>query len=270
MPLHSPVTGSLKGYDFIVQEKNGAPTVFEDPTPLSARYSARTWMSMPAENIIIPEQESLIIPFTITAPLDAIPGEKYAAIFFERNIMTPVRDNRENNTNVYTESRIGSLITIRIPGTTREKATASSFSVDRISEYGPVTIDFEIRNNGSNKIKPKGTLIITDMLGKSIEEQILPEYNIFPDASRLYKFTIGNQWMIGKYHLKLSALYGERGQSMSQSTNVWIIPWKVVVTLTLFLLILYFLMKHLHKAPTKSDDTSKNTDRLLKQSRKRE
>ncbi|MBI4004688.1 hypothetical protein HY358_00965, partial [Candidatus Roizmanbacteria bacterium] len=269
-PTDTVVVGSFKAYDFMVQEKNGAPTIFEDPTSLSTRYSARTWINIPANEIAIPVQESITLPITISIPNDALPGEKYAAVFFEMYNSSSGENNPNNGTNVYTGSRIGSLVTIRIPGITQEKADVSAFSLQRIIEQGPITIAFEIHNSGSYKIRPQGTLSIADLIGNVVEEQKLPEYNIFPDASRAYQFQLGTRWMLGKYRITLSAVYGNQGQTIIQSTDIWIIPWKVVITLILFLLILYFLIKHLQQAPRKVNGDRENTVRLLKQSRKRD
>lgn len=85
------------------------------------------------------------------------------------------------------------------------------------------------------------------MLGGLVEQSPLSEENVFPDAAREYKNSIGSKWMIGQYKINLVASYGEKGQALERVITVWVFPWKVATIIALSLIIITLFMRSMYK-----------------------
>lgn len=248
----SPVSGLLKVADFIVQNKEGTPTLLEETatitgiTQISPRFSAASWVTLPYDRITIASKDKVSINAKITAPADAHPGGRYLAIYFEPG-GTPTKASglpREAASPVAV--KIAGLVYLRVSGPITENARVIQFTAPRFSEYGPVTITTELDNKGDYHIRPKGTITLTNMLGKRITQEKLKEENIFPDISRVYENKLGQKWMFGKYKGQLLASYGEKGKALTATIYFWVFPWREVTATILALIIVAILLKTLY------------------------
>ncbi len=145
-------------------------------------------------------------------------------------------------------SRIAALIYFRVAGDITENALISKFFAPSFFEYGPIKIETEILNRGDYHIAPSGIMSLTDMFGGLIaQEKLKEEVNIFPDAARTYVNKLGSKWMFGRYRVDIAASYGEKGQALSRFIYVWVIPWKIVVIVTLTLILLILLGRMIYR-----------------------
>lgn len=244
----TPVSGPLKLADFIVEDKEGSPIFLDEGsavtgvTQISPRFSAASWASLPYDRMTIAAKNKVNIQAKIHVPSDARPGGRYLAIYFEPGgtVTQPSGSPKEAASPV--AIRIAALIYLRVSGPIKEDAYVVKLSMPKFSEYGPVDIASEILNRGDYHIRPKGTVVITNLFGKQVDAQELKEQNIFPDTSRVYENKLGQKWMFGKYKAELTAAYGESGQALTAIAFFWVLPWKltVVVILTVLILIILF------------------------------
>jgi hypothetical protein len=243
----TPVSGRVKVVDFLVQDKSGRPTLYETPSALSTRFSASSWTRVTPEELTIPPKEKAELIATLTVPIHALAGERYAAILFEDNA-TDVESTVQNTTNVSIIGRVGSIVSVRINGETKENLIITKFDIPWMSEHGPIQLTAEILNRSTVSISPLAAVQLTDLFGRHVETDTLEPYSIFPEATREYKTTLGHKWMIGRFKVDIDASYGEQGQTVSRSLYVWVLPWKVIITLLLLLLILYLGIRSYFKA----------------------
>lgn len=271
----SPVSGLLKVADFIVQDKEGTPTFLEEPatvtgiTQISPRFSAASWVTLPYDRMTIASKDKVSINAKITAPADARPGGRYLAIYFEPG-GTPVKATgllREAASPVAV--KIAGLVYIRVSGPITEDARVIQFTAPSFSQYGPVTITTEIANKGDYHIRPKGTITLTNMLGKRITQEKLEEENIFPDASRIYENELGQKWMLGKYKAQLAASYGEKGKALTATIYFWVFPWKevsvVVLAIVIFVLLLNLFYRRFKQRQEELEEKVKELEEKLKE-----
>ena len=235
----SPVTGLIKTSDFIVEDEKGTPTFIDPSLTLPTKYSAAQWIALPYERIDIGTNNKAVVIATVSIPTDVKPGGRYAAIYFE-----PVSKSQSNDeAGASITPRIASLIYIRVAGPIVENAFISGMSAKSFSEYGPIDIEARIMNKGDYHIRPKGTFTLTNIFGETSNTSSLTGANIFPESNYLYKSSIGQKWMMGKYTLSLNAVYGSRDSMLTHSVIVWVFPWRVVVVVTLSTLILLTVVK---------------------------
>jgi hypothetical protein len=238
-----PVSGLLKVADFIVEDNEGSPTFLEGPTQLSPRFSAASWVELPYDRITIAPKDKVLIQAKITAPADTQPGGRYIAIYFEPSGIAPEATSSAGKEAITPVAiRIAALVSLRVAGPVEENAYVKQLKAPRFLEYGPISVTTEILNKGNYHIKPKGTIALTSIFGKKIDQQLIKEQNIFPDVSRLYENELGQKWMFGKYKIELNASYGETGKILTATVFTWIIPWKMMAIIVLAVVIIILLI----------------------------
>ena len=242
-----PVSGILKAADFLVTDKEGTPVIVDNPLQSNPKYSAGSWFDLPYDRMTIAPDDKVTIQASINIPIDAHPGGRYVAIYFEPagNIPEPVGANEEAGTAVGT--RIAGLVYLKVAGAISEKALVSRFFAPSFFEYGPVKVETEILNRGDYHITPRGVISLINMFGGVVDQQKLNEANIFPDASRSFTNELGKKWLMGRYKVSFLASYGETGQALTSELYVWVFPWRVATVTLLALIIIILLIKSAYK-----------------------
>lgn len=239
----TPISGNIKVADFIVEDKEGSPTFIEDTASFSTRFAAAGWVQLASEKATLPANDKVSVQVKINVPLDAKPGGRYFAVYFEPTSAVPQEAETALGEGVSAVApRVAALVYLRVSGPIEENANLIRFSAPSFLEYGPVAVETEILNLGNYHIKPLGVITLTDMFGQIKDEVKLSETNIFPDASRIYKSEIGKKWMLGKYTLNLTAPYGEGGKVLTAATSLWLFPWRVALAIILGIIIVITLI----------------------------
>ncbi len=245
----TPVSGPVKVADFIVEDKSGSPTFLnEGPNVTSAasispKYSAASWVTLPYDRITIAAKNRVSVQAKISVPKNALPGGRYIALYFEPGGELPASAKATVGEEAISPVtvRLAGLIYLRIAGPVEESARAVQFTAPKFLEYGPIPVTTEIINLGNYHIRPVGPVTLTSLLGKVVDQELLKEQNIFPEASRIYENKVGGKWLFGKYKLELAASYGETGKVITATVFVWVIPWKAIVIVTLAIIIAILL-----------------------------
>ena len=260
----TPASGLLKVADFIVEDKEGSPTILEGPSQISPRFAAASWVQLPYDRMTIAAEEKVTVQTKINVPSDARPGGRYIAIYFEPGAVIPAG---EQDKQIAISPRIAGLVSLRVSGPITEKTDLIRFEAPKLSQYGPVMITSEIENQGDYHVRPKGTITIYDTFGKATERSLLDEENIFPDASRIYENEVGKQWMFGKYKAELAASYGETGKSVSGLIYFWVVPWMLIAVILLLIiivvLILTIILRHIKRRQTELESKLKADEQKI-------
>ena len=241
-----PVAGLLKVADFIVEDKEGSPTFIEDQTTLSPRFAAASWVELPYEQIAIAPKDKVVVQAKINVPQSAQAGGRYFAIFFEPGGTPSQGVGAVTEAETPVTIRLAGLVYLRVSGPIEESAYVTQLTAPRFLEYGPIKVNTEINNKGNYHIRPKGTISLTSVFGKKIDEELLLEQNIFPETSRLFENNLGGKWLFGKYKIELTATYGETGKILSAVVFTWIIPWKLISIVLVTLIVVILLISLLH------------------------
>ena len=237
------LTFSANIHDFIVEDKNGTPTILTDDT-LSEKYSGASWIAVTPNTFTVPASTTKEINYYLQVPLDAAPGGRYAAAIYE-----PIDIIQVEGTGAGVNTQLGSLFYITVAGPVTENAEVVSFTVPTFSEYPPVTIATEIKNNSDIHVKPTGNIVIKNMFGQEISRQDFSGGNIFPETSLLYanQFFSDSNFKIGRYTAELSAVYGQNNNlPLTAVVSFIIFPWKIALAITLVIaiaIVFFFLLK---------------------------
>ncbi|MFH1827087.1 MAG: DUF916 domain-containing protein [bacterium] len=254
----TPVAGVVKVADFIVNNNEGIPDIIENNEDTSLKYSASKWITLPVDRIAIAAKDKVSMQASIEVPKDAKAGGRYAAIYFEPEVTTPDSIGTQKEAGVGTSSRIVLLVYIRISGDIKEAALIDRLYTKPFFEFGPISVETDILNRGDYHVRPKGVIALQNQLGKIVSQASLKEQNIFPDTKRTFNNEVGSKWMFGRYKLTLTAAYGEAGQSISRSTFVWVIPWRIILIAILSIIIIWLIIKNVKKRSEKNNEFLKS------------
>jgi len=243
----TPVSGIVRIADFVVDNTQGAPRIIEDVGQVSPRFSGQAWLTIPYDRITIAAADKVSLQAKIIVPIDAHPGGRYVAVYFEPTTSIPQAIGTEKEAGTGVTSRIASLIYIKVAGPITEKALISRFFTLGFFEYGPVKVETQILNRGDYHVRPRGVITMSNIFGAPVDQTNLREENIFPDVVRNYENNLGKKWLMGKYKLNLTASYGEGGQVLEASTYVWVFPWRVALAVVLTIIILAFVISKFYK-----------------------
>jgi len=208
--------------DFSSAGEEGQVVLEEGETDVA--YSLRQWIDPSTTVLVIQPDQEVTFPFTITVPKEAEPGGHYASVLFQAG-----GEPQEGVTNV--QHRVGSLILLRVSGNVVEDAEVSSFEAPAYSKKGPVTFELRVKNNGTTHIRPNGTIIITNMFGKKVDEIPLNGFNVFPGVIRKMSTQWEKENLIGHFTATLVATYGQQNLPLTAATKFTVVSPLVAVLL---------------------------------------
>lgn len=245
------ISGIIKASDFIVTDNSGTPQILDQTLTGDAvmpRFSGAAWVTLPFDRISIAASDQAPVRLTINIPSDARPGGRYVAVYFEPSTTNQVDTNTINdNTAAIISQRIAGLIYLRVKGPINEKAMISRLFGPSFLEYGPITVETEILNRGDYHIRPRGSVSLKNLFSSTTDQKPIDEVNIFPDSSRSYKYSLGTKWMFGRYSVNIAAAYGDGGQIIQRSVDVWVFPWKIALAIFLGLIILLIVLRYIYR-----------------------
>lgn len=235
--------------DFVAAGEDGTPKILLNDNNIDNPFSLRDWIS-PIASINLTPHQIRTINVTLKIPKDATPGGHYGVIRFTAN------PEELHTTGVSLSASLGSLILINVNGKATEKLSLVDFTASKggrsssVFEAAPVTFTERIKNSGNVYEAPAGQITITDMYHKTVGvvNINLQAHNILPQSIRLFtgdldSSVIGNKHLFGHYTAKLHLIYGSPKQAIDSSISFWVIPYKLISTAVVALVIGFFILR---------------------------
>jgi hypothetical protein len=238
------IPGMVKTADYTITDKQGTPRLIDDGA-VKPKYGAAAWIKPAVDHITLPPNDFVTIDLFVTVPQDISTCGHYAVVYFQtepKNIGQTIQGNRESASAI--TNKIGGLINFSTKSIKcKEDAQITNFTLPSFQDHGPFKVSFDIVNLSDVHITPQGVVMATDMLGKTVNQQVLKEQRIFPETAKSYNSTIGEKWMIGKYTVQVMTTYGTMNKRLVQSMTIIVFPWKEATVALLALLIIGLFVK---------------------------
>jgi hypothetical protein len=220
-----PVTYNVITEDFTSSGEEGA-VALEDQTSTNTNYVLANWITPELKDISLQPKEESTFNFKIDVPKDAEPGGHYASILFSSG-----GETQPGAASV--TSRIGSLILLRISGNVKETAAIETFEAPNYSQKGPVVFTLRMKNDGNVHIRPKGTIIITNLLNQKVAEIPLAGANVLPGAVRKMDTSWDQTNPLGVFTATLVATYGQQNLPLTSAIRFTVISPLAAILITL-------------------------------------
>jgi hypothetical protein len=233
--------------DFGAKGEDGEPNIIFDDNE-NTPYSLRQWISGP-QPFVLKSKQTQTVNFPITVPKNAEPGGHYAVIRFTGNAP------EAENSSVSLSASIGSLVFLQVNGAVQQQAKLDDFYAagsnlikSGFFETGPITFVERIQNQGNIHLEPTGTLVLTNMFGKTVatmrvngdpKDAANQPRNILPASIRRFTQSFGQTWLLGRYEAKLNLTYGS-GEVIAASIVFWVIPYKLIALILIGGVALFF------------------------------
>ncbi len=263
--------------NFRAEGESGTPYFVPESIGLAS------WMDG-QEAVTLAPFESREIGYTITVPTDAEPGGYFAASFW---MSSP--DNVSGDSNASSVSfRVGILVLVRINGEIAENGGIVELTSDTsFTSETPVDLAYRFQNAGNDRLKPKGTIKVKNMFGRTVNEfDANPQIgNVLPESRRRFELTWFNQEKdldneaqgffakagrqlrqrhFGLYTLKLDLTYGvDNTLSDTAKVRIFVLPYHlliIVLAILVFLKIAFrFAKRSMKRAVDRQVERIKNT-----------
>jgi hypothetical protein len=225
-------------------DERGQPKILKDADPQNENTALKPWVTISSVGIVVKPGERRSIPFSINVPKNATPGGHYGAILFS----SQPQDGASRGVTI--SSQIGVLMLVNVSGEVREVGHIATFGLAKPQAwYSSLPVDFMMRfeNNGNTHLRPVGSLLIYDWMGKQVAA--IPvngeKYSVLPMSARKFDFgwhkaglkdggsAIANEWNnfgFGTYTAKLVLNYGKTSHQVvmeNREFTVW--PWHLLI-----------------------------------------
>jgi len=224
-----PVTMEVEDFRPVGEAGQVAISPDEDET-----YSLARWVRTVPETFLLEPQAFQAVEFIVSVPLNAEPGGHYGSILASISGGTIVGGGTA------IAQKVGALLLLQVAGEVREQLFLQSFEVPQFSEYGPITLASRFENSGTVHLKPRGFILIKNILGGEVVQLNLVQKNVLPDSIRRMETVLDKKYLFGRYEAILTAIYGSANEPISAVTTFWVIPWKITLGILLALAIIIF------------------------------
>lgn len=217
------------------------------------------WVSLPQDTVDIPAGESVTVPFTLTVPADAAPGD------FSGGVV--VTYSTEGDT-VSVDNRVATRVDVRVPGDLTVSHDVSDLQVSLPSTWsllGPstATVTYTLTNTGSARIYAQEAITASGPLGigalrtDATLQEVLPgatvERTVQVDARALL-------WNTIEVDTSSFAVDETPGSTQSLEAHRFAAPWTLLIVCALVLTVAIVLGVRLGRrsgtgpvAPAKAD-----------------
>lgn len=250
--------------NFEAQGDTGSPT-FVDP-----KEGLGTWITTDTASINLAPGQQKVIPFKINIPANAEPGGHFAALFWGTSPGAQAGQ-------VSVGSKTGMLILLSVNGGVAEAGGLVDFQLhnnDHFYKKLPVGFQYRFSNQGGDRVKPTGSVVIRAILGWKVKEVNANQFdgNVLPGTTRkfapewakrdsvdvrdqeiarheAYSFTqaVRDEWhnfAVGIYRAKLDINFGTTDQTVKSKAVYFVVfPWELILTLCVVITPIFFILR---------------------------
>ncbi len=215
---------NLRVVDFGSLDESGGVAFLGSGDP--REYEAAKWMEIPVKDILVAPQSKTRVDVTIKNDDTFSPGGHYGAVLFEND--TP-DTNADDKTRIAVRQVFSALVYVRKVG-----GEVFSFRLEG-KEYRkqlwrlPETVNLRFTNEGNVHVIPRGTVRISDPLGRTIKKATINQSSglVLPNTSRRFDERFGSltgAWLPGQYSVRVEYRYDGKDTFEVSGEKYWYWP----------------------------------------------
>ncbi len=240
------ITARTEGYheyvfeteDFAAGTADGQATALFGA--LAGPYPAREWLTPAVPSIRLTHGERAFIPVTIRVPLDADPGDHYAALLLKRTLAPGETTDRGFDV----VSRVGNLFLVTVDGPAVRDVSLISLTVRKaLNWFLPVRLDLTARNNGTVYAAPSGTVKIRNILGFIVDEVPVEDWVVLRNSTRVLNMEWKPSFALGRYTAETDLTAFDAPLAPVQ-TAFWVFPALPLLLVLFAIFVVSFLVQY--------------------------
>jgi Bacterial protein of unknown function (DUF916) len=197
-----------------------------------------SWVELGATQYTVEPGEQVIIPFSVTVPDDAAPGDHVGAIVAQK-IDDPT--NPGDGIGVDVRVRIGARIYVRVDGPTNPSLSIESFDIVYDAPASPFSgstakVVYVLTNTGDIRLSPTADLNLAGLFGlgeQQLAQRQIPE--LLPGGSVTISESIQDVKPLGRLTADLSVRDEAASVVATASLTEWAVPWLTLGVVALVL-----------------------------------
>lgn len=213
------------------------------------------WITLGAKEYTVPPNTRLDVPFTITVPAGATPGDHAGGVV--ASLAEERTDARGQK--VLVDRRVAARVYLTVAGAVAPTLTIDSVRLEYAQSANPVdggamTVRYQVRNSGNLRLSGTGSIRVTGPFGWRLagtEGMPIPE--LLPGGTiTVTERILGVQpTVLLAAHVDVEPdNFGRKMPAISRTTSVWAWPWALVGLLAAALLHLAFRLVRRRRAAT--------------------
>jgi hypothetical protein len=211
-----------------------------------------SWVKLAKSTVTIPAGKSVSIPFTMTVPRNASPGDHAGGIVAVNAQAEGVQESE--GVTVGIKRAVGTRIYTRILGPLNPSLSVTDVTVDTIEKAqipffteGKATITYTVVNTGNTRISADQALKITGLFGQTIAQPTLAKApEILPGET----VTLVQQWdsvpAFNQAHVRVefqaTDVSGAEVTAAGDAT-VWYVPWLFLLGIALVIIAIVLIRR---------------------------
>jgi len=200
-----------------------------------------SWIEV-QEKVTVGANETKVVPYTVTVPGDATPGDHPAGI---------AATVTSTGGTVAVESRVGFRVLLRVSGTTTAALAVDDLSATYRQSWNPfaagsLRIRYSTTNDGNVAVTGAGRVTTAELLGLAHHDARSGIEEMLPGGGREVDTRVRGVWGLGPLRTTVSVSPAVRGGAEvtrpgSATVTVWALPWaQLVLAVVLGVLVAVF------------------------------
>jgi hypothetical protein len=174
------------------------------------RQDTGSWTTLDEAALTLQPGETRDVPFSVTIPSNARPGQHVGGIVAENTALTKPTSPGALQVSVQNLSIVA--VQVNLPGTVVEQVDATAIAAT--GSAGSQALVLNLKNSGTTLIKPVGTLVVTDAKGAQLQNLPLKLDTFLPETAIAYPVLVETTALgVGTYQATLDLTYGSAGHT---------------------------------------------------------
>ena len=197
-----------------------------------------SWVTLGAGSITVPANSDLTVPFRLSVPLTATPGDYAGGLIIQSPPVQGETTTSDGDAALRLDviQRQGVRIYLTVAGTATSQLNHGSLSWERSGDE--VTFTLPIENTGNTILYPTGALSLSSVIGATAELQFKTPESILPGATFNLEATLPQAAFIqlGSADAEVASAAG----TDQVSTSFLYVPWWILLLLLLLVAAIAF------------------------------
>ncbi|MFC6023392.1 hypothetical protein ACFP2T_45465 [Plantactinospora solaniradicis] len=189
------------------------------------------------EAVTVGPNETRVVPFTITVPRDAAPGDHPAGI---------AASVTSTGGTVNVESRVGFRVMMRASGTVRAAVAVKDVTARYRPSWNPfrggtIRVRYLLANDGNVRASGTSRLAVTELFGLTGQDATTDVEEMLPGGSRMVESRVDPVWALGQLRTTIAVtpeplggdLAGAEIRQTRATVTIWALPWSQLALLLL-------------------------------------
>ena len=204
-------TGSVSLYPVDATTGQTSGVVYRTGT--DPRTDIGAWVSVGTQHVTLAPKHDQIIPFSITVPASARPGQHVGGLVAED---LAVQSGSSSSVQINIQHLSIVAVQVNLPGKQSQRLDATAIHAGGISNYQILYLS--LSNTGAQMLKPAGTLQVTDRSGQLLKQIPMSLDTVLPQTAIDYPVYVDGQALgVGHYKGVLSLTYGSPQQTLHRT-----------------------------------------------------